>query len=418
MEKNRVVLLHYSAFPVVGGVEKVMAHHRRLLEADGHAVSIVAGRGDPSAQVILPELDSANPEIRSVQTELTRGRIPDSFAVLQRRIRDALTPHLDRAEVLILHNVIHMHLNLPLTAALHEWADRNSGVRIISWCHDISRFVRPSSGEKVREGFPWELLRKRHPRAVYVAVSNARRDTLAEIFRDPADSIRVVPNGVDPETLLGLSMAGRRLANLLDWSTADVILFLPVRLTRAKHIEFALRLTAALRDCGVAPRMVVSGPPDPHAAGIRAYVDQLKRLRKDLGLETAAHFLFEEVRAAPGGEAVDDGLMGELYRLCDIVLMPSLREGFGMPVLEAGLAGRPVFATRMPAFETIDPGLIHVIGGKESPLEVARRILIWMETDGGYRLRRTIRRNLIWESVYRNSIRSLVSSPQTQEGPA
>jgi glycosyltransferase involved in cell wall biosynthesis len=409
MTAPRIVLLHYTAFPVIGGVEKVMAHHARLLAADGRTAVVVAGRGDPSSQVILPELDTAHPEVRLVLRSLTQAEVPREFAALQRRIRETLAPHLERADVLILHNVLHLHLNLPLTAALHEWIERHPERRIVSWCHDISRYLRPSSGETLREGFPWNLLRTRQAGVSYVAVSSARRDLLAEIMRCEAGLIRVVPNGVDPASLLGFSEAGRRIAERLQWSAADLILFLPVRLTRAKNIEFALRLTAALRDSGVAPRMLVSGPPDPHTAGIGAYIDHLRKLRTALNLETEAHFLFEELSGKGEGVGVDDDVMGELYRMCDIVLMPSLREGFGMPVLEAGLVGRTVFATKMPALETIDSSLIHLIRAGDSPGDSARKILAWMESDREYRLRRSIRRTLTWEAVYRNHLRDLVT---------
>jgi glycosyltransferase involved in cell wall biosynthesis len=416
-EKSRIALLHYSAFPVVGGVEKVVARQRLLFEADGHPVAVVAGRGDPSTGIILPELDSADLSVRSITDELICGRNPQAFAALQRRIEELLAQHLGGAGVVVAHNILHLHLNLPLTAALLSWAERHRDVRVVSWCHDISRYVRPNSGERTRSGYPWDLLRRPRPGIAYAAVSAERRDLLAEIFGVEKESIRVVPNGVDPGTLVGLSERGRLLADLLDWGQADVLLFLPVRLTRAKNVEFALRLTAALRSSGLEPRLAVSGPPDPHSPGIRGYVEQLKDLRRELDLEPAAHFLFEEMDAPPGGEAVDDGLMGELYRLCDVVLMPSLREGFGMPVLEAGLAGRPVFATRMPALETVDPGLIHIIGPRETPDDVARRIRDWMERDAAYRLRTTIRRTLTWESVYRRSIRSLVLPDERKKEP-
>ena len=87
-----------------------------------------------------------------------------------------------------------------------------------------------------------------------------------------------------------------------------------------------------------------------------------------------------------------------------------------MPILEAGLVGRAVFATRMPVFETIDPGLLHLIRAGETPQDAARDILAWMETDRRYRLRRDIRRNLTWDAVYRNSIRKLIGrSPRRKE---
>ena len=59
---TNVALLHYSAPPIVGGVESVLGHHARLMAGAGHQVQIVAGRGeqtDPHIPFIhLPLADS------------------------------------------------------------------------------------------------------------------------------------------------------------------------------------------------------------------------------------------------------------------------------------------------------------------------------------------------------------------------
>src|SRR4051812_44967124 len=41
----RIALLHYSAAPVIGGVERVIAEHAELLAAGGHEVTIFCGEG-------------------------------------------------------------------------------------------------------------------------------------------------------------------------------------------------------------------------------------------------------------------------------------------------------------------------------------------------------------------------------------
>jgi glycosyltransferase-like protein len=48
--------------------------------------------------------------------------------------------------------------------------------------------------------------------------------------------------------------------------------------------------------------------------------------------------------------AVADADMPALYRQCDAVLMPSLREGFGLVVLEALACGRPVVVSKIAPF--------------------------------------------------------------------
>ena len=41
-----VAMLHYSAPPVVGGVESVLAHQAQLFNEAGHKVRVIAGRGE------------------------------------------------------------------------------------------------------------------------------------------------------------------------------------------------------------------------------------------------------------------------------------------------------------------------------------------------------------------------------------
>jgi hypothetical protein len=85
MPKN-IVMLHYAAPPVVGGVESVLGHQARLLADDGHFVQIVAGRGaqfdDRIPFIQLPLADSRHPDVLSVKAELDAGQVPDEFEQL------------------------------------------------------------------------------------------------------------------------------------------------------------------------------------------------------------------------------------------------------------------------------------------------------------------------------------------------
>jgi hypothetical protein len=69
---------------------------------------------------------------------------------------------------------------------------------------------------------------------------------------------------VDPSKLLALSDAGLALINRLDLWKSDLNLLMPVQVTRAKNIELALGVVAALKKRGIRPRLVVTDPPDPH----------------------------------------------------------------------------------------------------------------------------------------------------------
>ena len=85
-----IVLIHYAAPPIVGGVESVMGRHARLMTEAGHRVRIIAGRG--SRRMIGSSLagcrrsDSRNPEVLALKADLDAGRMPTGFEPLVERI--------------------------------------------------------------------------------------------------------------------------------------------------------------------------------------------------------------------------------------------------------------------------------------------------------------------------------------------
>ena len=92
--------------------------------------------------------------------------------------------------------------------------------------------------------------------------------------------IHVICNGVDPAVLLGLSPEGRKLVDRLDLWNDDLVLIMPVRITRAKNIEYAMKVVAALKAKQCRVKAIVTGPPDPHEADSLIYFHSLRDLRR------------------------------------------------------------------------------------------------------------------------------------------
>jgi glycosyltransferase involved in cell wall biosynthesis len=413
-EAHPIAILHYSAPPVVGGVEIVFTEHARQLVRAGHSVKVVAGRGgdgglpDAAQVAIIPEIDSEYPANLEIGEALARGPAPPAFDALSDRIEATLAEALYRAQIVMAHNVLSMHFNMPLLAALHRLIGQPGAPRFIAWCHDVSRYVRPSSGATQRPEYPWDLLRTYLPNVTYVAVSEERRQHLVEVLGCPPENIRVVPNGVDADSLLGLSRVGRHLVETFDLQNADVILLMPVRLTRAKNIEFSLRVTSGLKSAGLEPRLIITGPPDPHAPDGLEYYQGLLTLRDELGLRGQAVFVFEGTPELGTELRIDLPVVAELYRACDVVLLPSLREGFGIPILEAGMIYRPIYATHIPAVDVIGAETVHLIEPDEPASRVAERIAGWAEQDPTHRLRVRVRRSYTWDGIFRTMIEPLI----------
>jgi len=415
MKQPETAILHYTAPPVVGGVEAVIQAHAQAFVHAGYPVTVVAGWGERAALladagfVRIPEMDSRYQQVAQAGEALEQGRVPSEFDDLVNSLMGALTPVLERFDNVIVHNVFTKHFNLPLTAALYHLLDAGAIRRCIAWCHDFT-WTSPSSRSKVHPGYPWDLLRTYRPDVTYVVVSQRRQRALAALFGQPPEQIHVIYNGVDPETLLGLSTEGHALVTRLGLLGCDLVLLMPVRVTQAKNIEYALGVAAALKARDCRSRLVVTGPPDPHDAQSMAYFRSLQDLRRRLGVEEEARFVFESGPDPDQAFTIDTRVVGDLFRVSDVMFMPSHREGFGMPVLEAGLVGAPVVCTSVPAAEEIGGADVILFDADDEPAHVAGRILAWVEESPVHRLRRRVRQDYTWQAIFHRDIRPLLGS--------
>ncbi|OGO41389.1 MAG: hypothetical protein A2W36_03035 [Chloroflexi bacterium RBG_16_58_14] len=402
----KIALLHYSAPPVVGGVESVLGHHARLMAEDGHAVRILAGRGaqtDPRIPFdLLPLADSRHPDILAAKAVLDTERLPDKFSELASNLESDLAQILIGVDVLIAHNVCSLHKNLPLTAAVKKLVGQPAMPRLVLWHHDLA-WSTPRYRAELHPGYPWDLLRTNWPGTTQVVVSESRRRELAELFDIPLERILVIPNGVAASQFLKLEAQTRLFIKQLNLLAAAPLLLLPVRITPRKNIELALRILAVLRERYPAAGLVVTGPLGPHNPANRDYFEHLIGLRKALGLMASAHFLAEL-----SSKYLPDPVIADFYHLADALLLPSREEGFGIPVLEAGLAGLPVFCADIPPLRDLAGELGIYFSPDADPAQVADLIFHRLSNDPIYRLRLRVRTQYTWEQVYADHIAPLL----------
>jgi glycosyltransferase involved in cell wall biosynthesis len=406
-----IVLVHYSAPPIVGGVESVLGHHARLMADAGNKVRVVAGRGaplDPRIEfLLLPLVDSLHPHVLAFKAELDRGLIPAGFAELVGRLQDALLPLLSEAEVVIAHNVCSLHKNLALTAALRNLAEAADRPRWILWHHDLA-WTTPRYRSDLHPGYPWDLLRTPVTGARQVVVSQARHGELVKLLGLRDEEVTVVPNGIDALGFLKLEAETLGLLRQVGLEQATPILLLPVRITPRKNIELALRVLASLRAKQPAAALVVTGPLGQHNPANREYVQRLQRLRHELGLDTAAHFLAEI-----SDHFLPDEVIADFYRLVDALFFPSREEGFGIPMLEAGLANLPIFCADIPPLRQLGGSEATYFSPDADPRAVADSINEQLEHDPRFKMRLRVRQSYSWESIYRQRIAPLLFGRET-----
>jgi glycosyltransferase involved in cell wall biosynthesis len=413
--KTRTAFLHYTAPPVVGGVEAVMSAHAQAFIQAGYPVSIIAGRGETKALpegtelILIPEVDSQHGEHSEINAILDSGTVPDGFDKFVHTIYSRLSDVVAQFDNLIIQNLFTKHFNLPLTAAVHRLIDDGIIKNPIAWCHDFS-WTSPNSRSSVHPGYPWDLLRTYRSDTTYVTVSRQRQKTLADLLEIDADEIHVIYNGVNPDTLLGLTLEGQALIDRLQLLSADPVILMPVRVTKAKNIELAIQVVYELKKRQNRVKMVLTGPPDPHDEQSISYFESLLELRRELGVTDEMRFVFESGPDENANEPyiIDYDVVSDLIRISDLIFMPSHREGFGMPVLEAGLAGIPVISTEIPATQEIAAQEVVTIQPDDSPDKVADQIIALLEHNPVSVLRRRVRREYTWQAIFHDDIKPLL----------
>jgi len=388
-------------------VEAVVGHHAGLMADAGHQVQIVAGRGSQTDARVpflqVPLADSRHPEILSVKAELDQGRIPAAFDELVSSLTRVLVEILADRDFLIAHNVCSLNKNLVLTAALKRIADAPDHPRFILWHHDLA-WTTPRYRDELYDGYPWDLLRTAWPDATQIVVSEFRRTELSGLIGLPSGQIHVVPNGIDIARFLKLEERSRAILQRLPLLGAAPVLLLPVRITPRKNIELALRTLRVLKETHPYAMLVVTGPLGAHNPANVHYFERLLDLRADLGLGDSAHFLAEYSH-----EFLPDEVISDFYQLSDALLLPSREEGFGLPLLEAGLARLPLFCADIPPLRELADGYAHFFSPEADPAAVAELISSHLPSARSYQYQSHVRTRYTWSQIYANRIEPLFS---------
>lgn len=403
--KQKVSILHYASPPVVGGVEITINHHARILLELGYQVGIVTGRGEPflpdAKFFLIPELNTRNERVQKTGEELAYGRVGKKFLKLRDYIVEQLKPILEEYEVCIVHNAMSLHLNLALTAALKILND-NRVTNFIAWNHDFAWHDKLYIPD-LHEGYPWELLRLPWSGVKYVVVSEHRKGRLAKLLNISEEDIEVVTPGVDVFDFLQLQPLTKKLIIKLDLLNSYPLMLLPARIIFRKNIQYALEATVVLRKDFPQVGLVVTGPPGPHNPKNLEYLNSLRSLCNENNLDKNVHFLYEK-----GDDAqplyIPDKVMADFFRLSDLLIFPPFREGFGIPILEAGLVKLPVFASDIPSIRESGVNLINVFDPFGNPSEVAKEIQDYLKNNRELQLKRRVIDQFSWRSIIEKRI--------------
>lgn len=210
--------------------------------------------------------------------------------------------------------------------------------------HDLTPWRFPELANADTRAYPG-LVRRAVERGAWVhTVSEFVADEVRDLFPSAAGRVRVVPNGISPlaaETATTDATRGRTLAG------ADRYVLALGTVEPRKDLPGLVRAFDRVAATDTDLRLVIAGQDGWGTEAVTASIGQARASDRIVRL----------------GWVGDDDRVA-LLRGATVFAYPSLYEGFGLPPLEAMLAGTPVLATTAGALpevvgyaaELVDPG--------------------------------------------------------------
>jgi glycosyltransferase involved in cell wall biosynthesis len=214
-----------------------------------------------------------------------------------------------------------------------------TGIPTVVTFHDLIYHRHPELFSRAdRASYAWRYRASAERATAIVSVSAATRDDLIACYGVAPDRIAVIPPAVDPRFAIATSNEARAAVRTRHGLPAEYLLSLGTLEPRKNQ---ALAIEAMGRLGPEVPSLVLVGRDGGSLAALR-------ELASRRGVTDRVHFL----------TAVPDADLPAIVQGATLFLYPSWAEGFGMPIVEALLAGVPVIAS--------DVACLREAGGGES----------------------------------------------------
>jgi glycosyltransferase involved in cell wall biosynthesis len=199
-----------------------------------------------------------------------------------------------------------------------------AGVPSVMMVHDTCLHDLPDVYPLHIRGYYLHMLRRNLKRSAHVlTVSQTSRRELQARYGVPDEQSGIVPNAIDPR-MTGSATASAQAAVLRIARAPALHLFYPGGSEYRKNIRRLTLALAQLDALGHSPHLWITGSLDP------AWTDCL--MDQPVDLRERFHFL---------GRISVEALAAQ-YLACDVVVYPTLCEGFGRVALEAMELGAPL----------------------------------------------------------------------------
>jgi len=364
----KICLLSYRSNPHCGGQGVYLKNLSRALKDLGHSVEVICGPPDPQLDADiplyqLPCLDLYNPEdpfrIPTPKELLHPINLIEWFGVSTMGFPELFTFGLRAYQFLRsrfhMYDIVHdnqslsygiwaMNKLVPTIATIHHpiTVDRRIAIRSV---------FSPWKKMKQWRWYSFIGMQKRVSRSLshIITVSKSAQEDISRDFKIPAKKFNIVPNGINTRLFYPIAGIEREKSRVIVTNSAD---------TPLKGLFYLFQAVAELektQDINV----TVVGVPKKNGA--------IVKLIRNLGIGHLVNFTGR----------IEDREFVHQYARATVAVVPSVYEGFGLPVGEAMACGVPVISTSGGALPEVvgDAGVLVPPADPPALAEAMRQLL-------------------------------------------
>ncbi|MBU1446157.1 glycosyltransferase family 4 protein [Patescibacteria group bacterium] len=339
---HQKTILFYTDSLIIGGAENQMYLLAKFLDKEKYKVLLVCSD--------YKQLD-----------DWTEKFVNDGIEVIRLNVLHKHDPrHYFQIKELIKYrdiDLMHIHVWNPASCRYAFMAANKYNIPLVVTEHD------PFELTKLKQAIKRNLIKKTDK---MIAVSNRNAETLKELFPILKDKIIAVHNGIDITWFesQNLSFTDKKLHEYRDLLGADdktKLILSVAELHERKGLKYLVGAVEALIQAGENCKLILVGTGPER--------ENLEKLIQEKKLENNVKLL---------GFRKD---IPHLMATCDIFVLPSLKEAFGLVLIEAMTAKLPIVASDVGGIpEIIEAGINGLLVSPKNKKELAESIKKYIDS--------------------------------------